>query len=776
MTPPDARYQIGRLDRITIDDVHYEYVETNAHGHVLRQQGSELHKHVSHHEYEALRVAGSLLREPHYFARLNAQLQQAEKIAPLADLSRQRQERFLHKLDCVQRFREGYRLGRFRRSAEGYSAAAGAIAADQVRDAREALERHAEALDALEVEAETARQLLRLAGRRKGNKRYDSADEPEVNARATTKRRKVSGRALAGWVNRFEKHGCDANCLRDAYGNCGRAPKLDPEVDRVIKKSLEAYLTEHQASIKFCFNAFLADLHTINNERLERGLNGLRAPSYKTYRSRVRQIPAYVRVRAREGYDAAAAKFSMSSGGVVARYPMQRLEIDEWLVHVHLIDGEVVPQESLRSIGSREYELVRIHVAAVIDCATRYVLGVSFSRTASPANVHSALRMALSDRSAIASAVGAQTPWGPPGGLMEIYSDTGPSFDASFRSAVVGLGGTLGFGPAKKSDLRPKIERWFRTADLALLPYYTGRTFSNTVKLGGYPAEQRASATVDQFCWQAVRYIIDIYHNTEHEGLRGQTPHQAWLQAVRDHELPPAPDLHRLRVNLGLRMERKMSGEGVYFCNIPYNSERLQEHRRKHADGMVKIAVDPNDINHISVQLEDDWHILKSPQSLRLQQVPLHVWRSTLRDLRRRFQSEAAVAQETVIRALEAIRSSNEAAVIAAGLGALQPTAEELSRDEGRLRIGWTEPQVTPSSRSLAEGVVEDAGEFIAFTGSVGAGEADGKAENSAPGEMRSNDVGKGEPTLPTSPSQTSQSGSPKGWFSDGEDDWSSGD
>jgi hypothetical protein len=308
---------------------------------------------------------------------------------------------------------------------------------------------------------------------------------------------------------------------------------------------------------------------------------------------------------------------------------------------------------------------------------------------------------------------------------MEIFSDTGPSFDTSFRAAVVDLGGTHVHGPSKKSELRPTIERWFRSVDQVLLGHYTGRAFSNVKELGPYPAQQRASATVQDFCWQMLRCVIDVQHNSPHDGLRGQTPHEAWQQAIRDFELPAPPDLHRLRICLGLPFKRRISGEGIYFSNVPYNSLRLQEYRRRYGDCDVSVMVDPNDINHVSVELDDGWYVLKSPTTARLQGVWLLTWRNVCRDLRRQFQSQAALSQEIVFRALEAIRSANQSAVILAGLGDLQPTAADIDRDEGKLLIGWNEPQLAAAAISLSDGTLEEAEEFIPFTGQAAIVETD---------------------------------------------------
>ena len=726
MSAPLPRYQIGPLDRITVEGTSHQLVSSDRTGYLLQSVSDpNNHTHLSHEKFAELIRSDLITCDQGYFSRSGAMHQQSGARMLLSQLNSRQLEDLQRREDTVKRFLVGYSQGSFSKSTKGYSQAARAIAAAQHQDAREAYERQLAVLQAEAEDEEETSKLLLAGGSRKGLKRHDGKDCSPTQPAPPSPRKPLSGRTLAEWVRRYEKGCCNPLSLLGGYRNCGLGSKLDPELDAIIEGTIaEVYLTETQPSKRHCSRMVERAVEKANVERAPLGKPPLRIPSYRAVTKRIANVPAFTRVRSREGAETAAVKFATSSGGAGARIPMQRVEIDEWTTHVHLINGKPVPKSELAQLRDRHYEKVRLTVAAVICCHTRSILGISVSHTASPENVKNALRMALSDRSGIVRAVGALSSWGPPAGLIEIFSDTGPSFDATFRGAVMGLGGTLVYGPAKKSQLRPFVERFFRTLDQRFMQHFTGRTFSNTQALGAYPAEQRASLTVEQFRQLLIVFIVDEYHNTPHSGLRGQTPREAWSEAIRIHELPMPPDRNRLRANLGTRHRRKISGEGIYFANIPYTSAALQDYRLRKGNETLEIAVDCNDINHISAFFDGKWHTLKSPTD-KLRGVPLIVWRSVSNELRRAYAEQAFKSCHIVLQALDRIQQTSNSAIVAAELGAIQPTAEEIQRDEGKLRISWTEPQAQKSSADLADAELGDVGEFIPFTGGLSSSEQD---------------------------------------------------
>jgi putative transposase len=79
-------------------------------------------------------------------------------------------------------------------------------------------------------------------------------------------------------------------------------------------------------------------------------------------------------------------------------------------------------------------------------------------------------------------------------------------------------------------SMRGSIERMFRTCANGLLPRLNGGTFPNVVERGDHPSGERACLDADDLAFALVRWIVDIYHNTPHLGLRGRTPLRQWQE------------------------------------------------------------------------------------------------------------------------------------------------------------------------------------------------------------------------------------------------------
>lgn len=124
---------------------------------------------------------------------------------------------------------------------------------------------------------------------------------------------------------------------------------------------------------------------------------------------------------------------------------------------------------------------------------------------------------------------GCEAGWDMRCGLTTIVADWGYG-SAEIRAAVADAGGTLEFPPAGAASARAKIERIFRTVGTTLIPRLRGRTWSNVVERAGYPSEDTAGLTTDEIAFAMTRWVVDIYHNIEHDGLRGETPRNAWLR------------------------------------------------------------------------------------------------------------------------------------------------------------------------------------------------------------------------------------------------------
>ncbi|RUV04135.1 transposase [Mesorhizobium sp. M6A.T.Cr.TU.017.01.1.1] len=728
MTTPDQipRWSFEKTDRISIAGIPYRSANATSAGHVLqRVDQPDLYEEFSHAEVLAFHSSGKLNIDRNYFSESRTHARLSSKLDFLSDLSPKRKAKFLFKQNLVVSFMRGYADGRFRRTPQGYADAIEMIETELRNEQAESEVTIRRRETALRKQDRRVTAEIRKHGVRASFPRWDNPDRlvnPSGRLDPTPRFPTLgnglampSPRALAGWVSKFEAAGCDPASLWDSYGNCGSVPKLSPQVLRLIDEAALAYPDERRPSMTAVYKLFKGLLAQTNAEIIKRGEEPLRCPSPKTFAKKVKQTPAFARTLARNGRVAASRQFAMASKGVRVLKPMERIEIDEWEIHLQALDWNSDLLAHLSDQDIREIKRVRIHVAVAMDVATRFVLGVSFAETASVPNVMAALKMAVSDRSKIASAAGAATRWGPFGGLLGgVHSDMGSSFGETFRVAVTDLQGDHVAGPAARSEIRGHIERLFRTLHETFLVNFTGRTFSNPVAKGDYDSAKRASLTINELYLNFVRHILDVYHNTPHGGLHGQTPYNAWIGAVEQFELPPPPDQRALRAIFGLEFDRVTTPEGIHFQNLKYNSEKFQKHRQLHGDGRVRIRVDCDNIHEISVLLGGEWHPLRTHHSL--EGISIAAWAAVRNELARRFGEEARIAEPIVLQAISDIKAAGDAAAVRARLGATHPSAQDIERDQRKLFIGFDMGAPQVEAPSLAQDSFDV---LIPFSGEV---------------------------------------------------------
>lgn len=205
------------------------------------------------------------------------------------------------------------------------------------------------------------------------------------------------------------------------------------------------------------------------------------------------------------------------------------------------LDG-LQPEQRVR------FDVGRRWVYVVMDCATRCILGFRIVATPNAEDAVRALQLAAVDKTPIAEAAGCRSPWSQAGGIGILVTDQGSAFAfEAFRTAVIDLESTYEAPPAGVPKLRARIERLFRTFGQQLAPMLIGRTFSNSVERGDYPSEDWAALTDDELAEIFTLFIVDIYHNTPHSGLKGETPANAWKRLSNEQNVTPPPNANARR-------------------------------------------------------------------------------------------------------------------------------------------------------------------------------------------------------------------------------------
>ena len=305
-----------------------------------------------------------------------------------------------------------------------------------------------------------------------------------------------------------------------------------------------------------------------------------------------------------------------------------------------------------------------------------------------------------------------------------VVTDGGSAFVSdAFVAAVRDLQASHDVPPSGHPEKRAHEERVNRTVDQCFLPHFTGRTFTGVEDRGDYDAQQHASLTVDEFAKALVRWVVDVYHNTPHGGLGGETPRQAWLRldGLYGHVAPPAADA--ARVVFGIEIERDVSLRGVRLAGLHYGDDELGRRILRHGlEKKVTVRFDPEDLGAVSLRVGTAWRRLPCRME-GLDGVSFEIWTQAATDLRRRFADQAAISRDVVLDAIEAIQAIAAQAEARVGVDRLAPSAAAVATVEAELLSGFELPPGVDDDPDGGEGSTRgDGGDPFARAFATGGG------------------------------------------------------
>lgn len=510
-------------------------------------------------------------------------------------------------------------------------------------------------------------------------------------------------RTLRQWVKDLEAGGMNPSALRTGYRRCGHdAPQRAPELEALILKHSASYASETRSTKAGLYKNLLAEIDELNKTRAAAGLAPLKRPSSKLFATKIRDLTAYALCAGRKGIAAARKKFVSISGGLDVTRPGERIEIDEWRVPLQTLIVDAGVWELLTLELQEKVARERWWLSVAIDCASRCILGMRLAPSADSTSAIAVLAMVCANKGRFADAVGALTPWDMRCGYETVATDQGSAYIGDeFRAALVGAGGTPFNPPAGLAEMRARVERIFGTIHTQLISRFTGRSFENTVVLGDYPSEARASLTIDELALVLVRYVTDAYHNLPHEGLNNETPRNAWLRLVKLYKTHPVPDADARRNVFGVKLTRALTTRGVRFLNVFYQSLELQAYRRKVGDVEVEIMIDLDDLGWASVQIGTAG-LLTVPCMQPMQGKSAADWIAACEELRRHYGDQAAIDEPIVLKAIADIEAIGANAVRRANIGSTMLSPEELDRAERMVPITWSPPADSPAGQGEA--------------------------------------------------------------------------
>lgn len=425
-----------------------------------------------------------------------------------------------------------------------------------------------------------------------------------------------------------------------------------------------------------------------NKQREAEGLEPLATPSGRTIYRRIDALDAYAVTCARYGVGVANRKFALNMSGLQVRFPMERLEIDEWKLDVLSLAISSGRAKDMTPEQLKAIKKLRVWAVVVIDCATRCVVGLTLTRNPGVEAALRAMEMTTMDKSECAAFHGAAGRWNQGGLARTVASDNGGWFISSaFQGPVTDIGSGVLNTVAGVPMLRAQVERVFGTWSTTLMEELPGRTFNNYVAKGDYDAERNACLTEDEITGILVRFVVDVYHNNPHEGLGGETPARAWDRLTSAYGVDLPPDGYARRAAFGLPGKRRIGNQGITLFGVEYTSPLVQSIFLSEGKIDVSVRVDPKDLGWIAMLWDGKWHPVKAKLNF-LDKVHLTDWIATETAMRKRFRNEAELGREMVREALADIRATVAAAAARLDIGPSRMNDAAVQRARDSLFVG----------------------------------------------------------------------------------------
>jgi putative transposase len=512
-----------------------------------------------------------------------------------------------------------------------------------------------------------------------------------------------SFRTLRRWLAAADEFGVSGLIDRiDSRGN--RTSRMGPEAIGLMMKEVRKYLSVEKPTIKHIYEQVYLSFHDRNADREERGLDHMPIPSRETVRRAVRALDPYQVELARNGEAAARKKFRPVMNGITVTRPLERVEIDEWTVDVMVLmqsSGmyDLLTDEEKLSLGlyvkdddkevnKKRKKKARWTLTAAICCATRCIVGMVLSRNPGEEAAVQLLQMITTNKGAWSDAVGGLTPWDMHGTPELIVFDGGSAFKSQrFRMAVNDLGVMWEMAMNGVPENRGTIERVFGTFATDFAPRLTGHTFSSIAEKGDVDPKKRAVLTLEDFTFALIRWVTDIYHNTPHRGLGGETPVKAWRRLSQEYGVLPPPDMEMMRLCFGQSRKYQLDNNGISVLGVPYQSEALQAYLRRKKPNEVDVRWHPKDIGGISVLMGTEWYEIPAKDST-LQGTSAQTWLTAVRQTSSANPTSERLDNMAVREAIKAIEARNEQAKLASSLNLEDWTEERMKHAEDNLLAG----------------------------------------------------------------------------------------
>ena len=410
---------------------------------------------------------------------------------------------------------------------------------------------------------------------------------------------KPSAPTVREWIRTYKRNGSMAYSVVDKRGIKKARRRISTKANDVLDEMIQKhYLKLRGESVQTTHRLLEREIRAINmNEGQD-----LKCPSLSTLNRRVNELPKMLVDRHRYGSAYAKNKWRYSMHGDQSTRIMERVEVDHTMLDIWVLD----PITGL--------PLGRPWVTILIDRYSGYILGLHVSFYGpSASTIASALRMSIEPKDLLCQAIpGLQNSW-TVYGVAELYvMDNGKEMHSHrFRRIGWELQTDFIYNPVRQPWLKSSIERTMMEV-CRILPAQ-GRVHTPIKNSLAPDPKKTATVLFDDLCEGLLMWAVDVYPLRINRSTLTR-PIDLWnegLQSTPPVALPHSTE--NLDITMGISMERVVSGDGMTYQYMGYNSLELRDYcRGNNRTFRTEVRVIPDDISYAFIHLPKEKRWIKA--------------------------------------------------------------------------------------------------------------------------------------------------------------------
>jgi putative transposase len=386
--------------------------------------------------------------------------------------------------------------------------------------------------------------------------------------------------------------GRDIRAIILRHADKGRSGhRMLPEVKSISEQVIqELYMTAERKRVPEVHLEIVRRVSDANKFRPE--AERLPIPSKSTIYREIERQPPYELMVARYGKRRAEMEFRVSGAGPETSRALQRVSMDHTPSDIIVVDDS-----SMLPLG-------RPTITSALDEHTRSPMGFYTGfEPPSCLSVMRCLKHAILPKTYVSRELpSVKNRWECYGVPELVVVDNPPEFHSShFERACLQIGTDIQYAKVLVPWYKGKLERFQSTMNHDLMHGTPGTTFSNILERDDYDPSQHAVVLLSTFREMLHKWIIDVYLQTPHRGIK-DTPAHRWHSEMIGLPPPLPPSASELDVVLGMIVQRVVFHYGIELEGLKYNGPELGELRRRMGpSAKVDLTFDPGDLGQINV-------------------------------------------------------------------------------------------------------------------------------------------------------------------------------